>query len=66
MIALSRIVNNDCKTFIAQAIGVFVVVSHLYPGVDLIKLFWRQFTCTFSKLDHFLNVDIIFLCSEKI
>jgi hypothetical protein len=36
------------------------------PRVDLIKLFWRKFIHVFCKLDHFINVTIIFLCCEKI
>ncbi len=33
--------------------------------VNLIKLFWHNFTHTFCKRDHFINVTIIFLYCEK-
>ncbi len=37
----------------------------LTPGVYLKKLLNYQFTHTFYKLDHCINVAITFLCCEK-
>ncbi len=39
--------------------------AYIRQRVDLIKLFWRKFTYTFFKLDHFINAFIIILSYEK-
>jgi hypothetical protein len=35
------------------------------PGFNLIKLFWHKSDNAFCKLDHFINVAIIFCVSKK-
>ncbi len=35
-------------------------------GVDLIKPFWRKFTHTLCKLDHFINISIICCITMKV
>jgi hypothetical protein len=41
------------------------LVCEGFPGVNLIKLFWRKFTHAFCKLDHFKNESNICCIAMK-
>ncbi len=64
---LEKLSNDNYSSLsqksIVQGQKCFVTLG---PGVDLLKLFCCNFTQSFQKLDHFINVTVIFLSCEKI